>query len=400
MLAFTLRRLLHGLNHVSAKRLDPKRFASSTVPHVGVSEHLEGPPVKNLVSVSGCPGSGQSSIRSLLGRIQCPWQQIEITETGERAFRFNPLPPVELAVYRQNCEASAKWLRDVISGHGVHSRLLYIGFEAFFDNSFESLADRARRHGAPLAFSPLVKSSYKYVQDRLKYEKMETVDQQAWDSEVIVHLGASHMIDKLLFREDAHGHLQRAWTNGRLVLCSPELFIADDSCYRAGLAPVLKLVGGGYAVPRTGVEPCDYTVLDQEFTETKHRVEAATTLDQVFAEVFRLVTTKVSQHQLNAPIWWDSGLECYNLHKSVSDILAQDSLRMPWTRAALVNARNAAIGDALHSFYATDADCFPLVVSGDTAALLAGGANMISVHSRNRFGVVLIRSPSTPPHHT
>jgi hypothetical protein len=138
------------------------------------------------------------------------------------------------------------------------------------------------------------------------------------------------------------------------------------------------------------VQSCDYNLLDKDIAAAKQRVEAATTMEDVFAELYRFVAKYVEKNQLDSPCYFDSGWESFHLYKTMSQTLAADDIKIPWTRLCMINSRNAAIGDSLHAFYATAPEAFPLVVCGDTAALLAGGISMINIHTQNRFGVVVI----------
>lgn len=327
------------------------------------------------------------NLQSLADQVCGAFEVVEARADGSRAFHFEALSPVDLGTYRSNNTVTAKWLHDVIESK---CGLVYVGFEAFFDTRFSSFASFAASHGTPLAFSPLVKSSQEFVRDRKLYEAMETADEASWDATVVVHLGSSHVMDRLLFGEDAAGHLQRAWRDGRLALFSPELAVTGNCCFRAGLSHVLRALGCGADSPTLSIEACDFTALDKDIASAKRRVDEARTFEDVFVELFRTLATYVERRQLDAPCWWDSGWEAFHLWRAVSKALAEDDLRVPMTRAALVNARNSAIGDALHAFYATPPSSFPVVVSGDTAGLLAGGISMINIHTRNRFGVVVI----------
>jgi hypothetical protein len=388
-------------------------------------------------------------VRQLVARVDGWTKKIKLTTTTQgqqqRAVALDPLPLVSAATYELNTTATADWLRSLllmsapppslssssepkINGQQEQRPLpqrveLYIGFEAFYDVHFDALADMVLRSsgGQKMVFSPLVKSSLKYLQNKARYEAMECApaDDDENDNDaapVIVHLGSSHAMDRLLFQEDADGRLQRAWTAGRLILLSPELFVAGHVLYRAGLfrmmqqlvtmegkqaeeqkemdASKFSMIQSRPASPPSmqwrRTQPCDYTLLDEEIATAQRSVEDSTTMEQVFTELYRLVTMYVERGQLNSPCYWDSGWESFHLYKSVSQALAKDHVRVPWTRVGLINARNAAIGDSLHAFYATTPDAFPLVVCGDTAALLAGGISMINIHTKQRFGVVII----------
>jgi hypothetical protein len=284
------------------------------------------------------------------------------------------------------------------------------------------------------------------MRDQARYGAMETTSMRAtrvadcvdcidWmNHHVVVHLGASHAMGRLLFQEDAEGHLQNAWTDGRLIILSPELSVVDHLVYRAGLSHMLNLVAqqverlddlqvvqeekkgdAGADVEHSHshinrhnhnqvvrIKSCDYAALDRDIGTAKHRVDEARTMEEVFAELYRLVTKYVTRGQLDSPCYFDSGWESFHLYKSVSQALARNtsapdddsnstgSMRLPWTRLGLINSRNAAIGDSLHAFYATASESFPLVVCGDTAALPAGGISMINIHTSRRFGVVII----------
>jgi hypothetical protein len=107
--------------------------------------------------------------------------RIEMTAAGERAFSLDAFPTIDLKAYQDNNKHTAEWLRDVIvahdvNGHGhhpaedqqhklsntnrdinsnnskTHNVLFYVGFEAFYDVSFESFASFAIQHQVPLLF--------------------------------------------------------------------------------------------------------------------------------------------------------------------------------------------------------------------------------------------------------
>ena len=327
--------------------------------------------------------------------------RIQVTESGQRAFFLDCIPPIELEVYRENNLRTAEWITRLLSDPRSQSNIaIYIGFESFYDLTFESFAEAVRENNIPLVFSPLVKSTREYIQNRSKLECLEAsgVD---WHKRVIVHLGASHAMDRLLFQEDEKGYLQAAWTEGRLVLMAPELTVVDTIAYRAGLSQVLKKVvaslGNENSFPTYDhhhqikhVKPCDHTHLDQEIEKVRKRVDDSRTMEEAFAEVYRFVIQYVERGELDSPLYFDSGWEAFHLYKSLSQLLAVNDMKVPWTRLALINARNAAIGDSLHTFYATAPEAFPFVVCGDTAALLAGGISMLNIHGHNRFGVIII----------
>ena len=323
--------------------------------------------------------------------------KIEVTPDGERAFFLDSVPMVNLDLYRQNNTSTGDWLWKTIASAGAKNHvLIYIGFEAFYHTSFDSVLNVLLEKEVPIKFSPLVKSSEDYIRNKGRYDAMET-NKYDWENRVVIHFGASHAMDRLLFQEDADGRLQNAWTDGRLIILSPELAVVDKLVYRAGMSHILEnmlLPGEKSQVSpeeqKQFVKKCDYNLLDKEIDSAKRRVDEAKTMEEVFTELYRLVIKYVERGQLDSPCYFDSGWESFHLYKSVSQALAADDTRVPWTPIGLINSRNAAIGDSLHAFYATAPEAFPLVVCGDTAALLAGGISMINIHTRNRFGLVVI----------
>jgi hypothetical protein len=365
---------------------------------------------------------------TLTDKIQAhAWKKIEMTSSGERIFHLDPLPMANKDVYHQNTETTADWLFHTITSssttttttttsnrsHDSNNTILYIGFEAFYHMSFDRLGEelKTKYPDSILVFSPLVKSTREYIQNKPKYDGMEStvLTPIDWDKRTIVHLGASHAMDKVIFNEDAEGHLQKAWNEGRLILFTPELAVVDEYVYRANLYQILhkllvKLTHKGDHANALNdtlptiekhcdikrIIPCDYDLLDQDILETKQRVAEAQNMDEAFAEVYSLLSTYISREHLDCICYFDSGSESFRLYKSVSKLLDSKDMKIPWTRTGLIHARNAAIGDALHTFYATAPEAFPFIVTGDTAALLAGGISMINLHSHNRFGVVVV----------
>jgi hypothetical protein len=345
------------------------------------------------------------------------WEKIEITPSGERILRLDPLPIVTKDVYHENTEINADWLFHTItsSDSSNDSIILYIGFEAFYHLAFDRLGEelKTKHPDIILVFSPLVKSTREYIQNHQKYNAMESTVLTAidWDNCTIVHLGASHAMDKVIFDEDPDGFIQKAWKEGRLILFTPELSVVDKYVYRANLYHMIHKVLFKLTSMTTDkkhkpiidenawlnkyceikrVLPCNYFTLDQDILLTKQRVAEAQSMEEAFAEIYSLLSTYIQRGQLDSVCYFDSGSESFRLYKSVSKLLDSKDIKIPWTRTGLINARNAAIGDALHTFYATAPEAFPFIVTGDTAALLAGGISMINIHANNRFGVVVI----------
>lgn len=383
-------------------------------------------------SISSC----LAVVENLLERIRPnAWKKIEKIPSGAgRVFCLDSLPTVSLETYRENTAHTAEWLHEtIVQKKNQENVILYIGFETFYDLSFDSIATwltttinagQQHRPNVPLIFSPLVKSTREYIQNKEIYDAMECKDltPECWSKRTIVHLGASHIMDRILFQEDADGYLQNAWNDGRLIILSPELAVVDDFVYRSNLSQVLFSVQESKSmmdnqelgvsttkssnkvvlqteVPHyrhhpnyevSHVQPCDYKQLDKDILTAKQRVASAQTMEEAFAEVYRFVSTYMSRGELDCPCYFDSGWESFHLYRSVSKILDQEGLKIPWTRLALINARNAAIGDSLHAFYATTPEAFPLAVCGDTAGLLAGGISMVNIHAHNRFGTVVV----------
>lgn len=337
-------------------------------------------------------------------------KKIHVTPEGERAFVLDPLPTVPADVYETHNAQTAAWLSEVLEDSSSPSKILvYVGFEAFYNPFFPSLAARLKAAHIPVVLSPLVTATREYLCDRDTWdallERPETLNgEDLWSTDhLVIHCGAAHAMDRLLFAEDPDGHLQKAWTTGRLVVLAPQLVVTPTYVYRAALGSVVQQVVeqlphksssltkvSPYRVTR--VEPCDYNILDADIEEAQRRVDAASTMEEAIAEIYRLVI-RYMKH-LDAPCYFDSGWESFHLYKAVSQILAKDKedadLKIPWTRVGLIQARNAAIGDSLHTFYATAPQSFPIVVSGDTAALLAGGISMLNIQAAKRFGVVFI----------
>lgn len=402
MLPICLRRAsIRTLQSRYRKVVISQRWSSTADAFISDNEEDHQRVIENAECAAATPMlsySIQNAVSNLSSRVDGARDCIRIDSNGEREFRLvsnNRLPMVTTPAYRDNTKQTAEWLRDQIIMNKHNMIVLYVGFEAFFDAAFDNLATLADQHNVPIMFSPLVKSSWNFLQNKEHYTNMETITNL--EDRLVIHLGASHAMDRLLFQEDDNGALQAAWKDGRLVVCAPELFLTDDTVYRASLSQLVRYVGSNDdTIPprrqnhKTRVQASEYGILDQEMADAKERVNAATTMEQVFAEFYRLVTKYVERGQLNSPCYWDSGWESFHLYKSVSKALAIDQMRVPWTRLGLINARNAAIGDSLHAFYATAPEAFPIVVCGDTAALLAGGISMINIHTHNRFGVVII----------
>lgn len=347
-----------------------------------------------------------SPILELVEKVQSnAWQKVHITPDGERAFSLDALPLASAAAYYENNETTAKWLQDILAAENSPTDILfYVGFEAFYHPKFEITARGIFERGIPICFSPLVKTTKEFLQHQSHWETLEEgVDFDR--RRLIIHLGASHAMDRLLFSEDPDGNLQRAWTHGRMVIISPQLVVVDTLAYRAGLVHILEQVATAVGVNNGGSQSShswnramplrapDYQRLDQDIETTRRKVDEANSMEEVMTEFYSLVSKYVLEGKLDSPCFFDVGWEAFHMFKAVSQGLAEKTgQRLPCSRADLVMARNAAIGDAVHSFYATSPKAFPVVVCGDTAALLAGGISMINIHTRNRFGVVMIQN--------
>lgn len=395
----------------------------SVIPRTTVTAAMFKKPTSTTTATSSA--SCLVVVEDLVERIRAnAWKKIEKMPSGaSRIFCLDSLPTVSLETYRENTAHTAEWLHETIVQRDSNI-ILYIGFEAFYDLSFDSIgtwltssSTEEQILNVPLIFSPLVKSTREYIQNREMYDAMESKEVTAdfWSKRTIVHLGASHAMDRILFQEDSNGYLQAAWNDGRLIILSPELAVVDEFVYRSNLSQVLASVQSKLSVDKeeaimtsknklldtvlhrnhqnyevSRVQQCDYKQLDKDILAAKQRVASAQTMEEAFAEVYRFVSTYTGRGQLDCPCYFDSGWESFHLYKSVSKMLGKEGLKIPWTRLALINARNAAIGDSLHAFYATTPEAFPLAVCGDTAGLLAGGISMINIHAHNRFGAVVV----------
>jgi uncharacterized protein (DUF2225 family) len=138
-------------------------------------------------------------VKNLVERIHSSaWKKIETTSVGGRVFRLDSLPTVPLKVYHENISLTAEWLYETIQNNDPKKPIiLYIGFEAFYDLSFDSLgtwlvlSQNQQKEQQPsqqdrtmnpvtdnlshvsLVFSPLVKSTREYIQHKQIYEAME-----------------------------------------------------------------------------------------------------------------------------------------------------------------------------------------------------------------------------------
>ena len=327
------------------------------------------------------------------------FDQIDLVE-NERVFRLDDLPPVPHHVFSRNSEAVAAWLSDAVAT--AERVLLYVGFEAFYHPNFDQTAAAATSAGVPLVFSQPTKSTVKFMQNRCKYEAMERGDgdDSNWKG-LVIHLGASHLMDGMVFGEDCDGHLQRAWQDGRMVLISQNLVVTPASCFRAGLAPAMRcLAASSWKTPArihhetaAAVAVADDAGMadtEEHIARAATAVDQARTLEEVFVSVFDVVSREVGRGRLDVPCYWDAGWESFSLLKHVRAGLAERGRTLPFTKTSLVHLRNAAIGDSVHSFYASSPEAFPLVVAGDTAVLLAGGISLVNLHLQKRFGALVV----------
>lgn len=359
---------------------------------------------KSKSSVELAPLENEA-MEKLCERAQGVRKNVSVNEAKrEREYVF-PEPGAEEVVKRSvwdaNSEEVANWLAEALRSKALV--LVYFGFEAFYDPSFEAVLELVRSSGVAVAFSKMVKTCVEYMQDRERFEDVEEEEELAelmfsdGANRLIAHLGGTHSFDKVLFGEDSSGFLQRAWRYGRLVLLAPKLVVTDRASFPASLGGVLAKLAPpkSKALPvvpvRQGVDEQEfYESLDKVILEATTRVSRAKTIGQVLAEAFDVVAQFVAKRELDAPCLFDSGWEAFALMREVQAFLAPRKLGVPLTRTGIVNARNAAIGDALHAFYAMRDDCFPIVVTGDTAAYLAGGLSIMNIHVRHRFGAIVI----------